>query len=45
MSTILNNLDFYAYVSTDKEVRDASIAAKEMFDQFIIQVNMRKDLY
>ena len=45
MSTTVNNLNFYAYVSSDKQVRDASIAATEMFDQFIIQVNMRKDLY
>ena len=45
MGTSINNLSFYSSVSDCKEVRDASLKAEELFDQFFIDLDMREDIY
>lgn len=43
--TIYSSLTFPQFVSTDKNVRDASISINKELDEFSIEKSMRKDLY
>lgn len=38
-------LIFYTHVTTDKDVREASIAAEEALDKYAVEVEMRVDVY
>ncbi|KAK9374977.1 uncharacterized protein V1513DRAFT_444249 [Lipomyces chichibuensis] len=41
----INQLSFYHHVSGDKQVRDSSTKAEELFRDFDIEAGMREDLY
>ncbi|KAK9331161.1 hypothetical protein V1520DRAFT_338453 [Lipomyces starkeyi] len=41
----INQLSFYHHVSVDKQVRDSSTKAEELFRDFDIEAGMREDLY
>eukprot|EP00824_Muranothrix_gubernata_P014549 TRINITY_DN30183_c0_g3_i1.p1 TRINITY_DN30183_c0_g3~~TRINITY_DN30183_c0_g3_i1.p1 ORF type:complete len:773 (+),score=151.99 TRINITY_DN30183_c0_g3_i1:328-2646(+) len=43
--TMYSYLTFLSYVSTSKDVRDASTEANRLLDQFVIDSSMRVDLY
>lgn len=40
-----NSCTFLRYVSTSKDVRDASVAAQEALDKYRVEAMMRKDVY
>ncbi|KAK9446496.1 uncharacterized protein V1518DRAFT_423914 [Limtongia smithiae] len=42
---LVNRLTFYQHVSTDKEVRDSSSKAEELYRDFDIESSMREDLF
>lgn len=44
-STCENNITFYRYVSTNKELRDKAVAIEEKLDAWSIKQDMRHDLY
>ena len=43
--SISNNIKFYTYVSTSKELREASLAAGKKFDDFFIESWFNYELY
>ena len=44
-STTENNITFYRYVSTSKELRDKAIAIEEKMDPWAVKSSMRLDVY
>ncbi|KAG2731595.1 hypothetical protein G9P44_005182 [Scheffersomyces stipitis] len=42
---LINQLFFYQYVSSDKDIRDASTAAEELFSEKMIEQSLRTDVY